>query len=170
LAGAALLALAVAAPVVAYQLSLRGMSGDIPLYNANPYAGETVDPRGAEGTLWFDMTINPYKIKFVLAAHRLEKKTHYALVNEYAYDQVNKLKIHVLADGYSSRRGSLYLKGWADRDTLTEFSPTPWVSGAQVFVVKYDAIRTVDGQTYVDESAQVLWGTAGLPVVYQTGT
>lgn len=165
LATAALVALALAAPVVAHQLSVRGMSGTLPLYTATPYEGAKVDSHDIQGTLWFDMTIDPYKVKYVVTAHHLDKRTRYALVNIFAHDDSKHFHVNVLDDATSTRRGTLSLRGSAGLSDIKEFSPDPWVSGAQIGLFKYSDIKTIDGKTYVHEDAQVLFGLAGLPIV-----
>lgn len=165
LAAAALVALAVAAPVVAHQLGTRGMSGTLPLYNAAVYDGSKVDRHGAEGKVWFDMTTKPYKITYLLTAWDLKKRTKYALVNFYCDNKDMGLGVHVLKETTSTRRGSLTMRGSAGINNLEEFAPDPWFTGAQLGLVPSSALNNVGEMVWVKDADVVLYAVAGLPIV-----
>lgn len=169
LAAAALVALALAAPVVAHQLGTRGMSGSLPLYNAALYDGSTIDRHGPEGTLRFDMTTKPYKIKYILTARGLQARTKYALIDFYCEDAIKGLGVRVLREATTTRRGTLYVRGAGGADDFREFTiDNRWVSGAQVGVIPSSALHRIGDMVWVNDADVALYAVAGLPTVVIT--
>ena len=168
----ALAALAVAVPVVAGTLGIRGMNGVLIFTPHSVYdspKGVAQTSQDPIGRMVFTTVVNPYRTAFAFTAVKLAPCQDYALVNPYSafWLDDDQVCVNIVAEGTTNKAGLLYLKGFADRDQLQQYDKEPWVSGAQLCLVPREDIQEWgqrDGY-YVGEKDAVLYSVLGLPIV-----
>jgi hypothetical protein len=178
----ALVALAVAVPVVASVMATPGATGTLNFVNVNQYANPddppAPDPSGPAGTMAFTASVlvtgspeapNEF-VSYKFSAVRLCKNTSYTLVNPaFIIADPNHLRVNVLASGVTNRAGVLCIKGRATlgygADHLMQFDGTVWASGARFQLVKSEDVHESD-DSWIERSDAVLFSVLGVPLVF----
>lgn len=186
----ALVAVAVAVPVIAATFGKPAESGYVRMYNyVNTDDGD--DSWEATGTstvrLAFDATADPYSIAMCVTGTRLKPKTQYALVNIIGFgheadapDAEYFVDVTVLGTATTNKLGALSLKactdylsdGWNDNDSQYD---NVWsrFSGADVWLVPFDAVEVYESENYVNlpswpnPEACFVFASLGLPTDWE---
>lgn len=181
LAVVALIALAVAVPVVAGSLATPGGTGTLNFVNVNQYGPDwqsapPINPRGPAGGMVYTtsvittQTVEPQQfVSYAFTASRLCRGTNYALVNVFALHndptQVDPddvaLDVYVLGYGTANKAGIVCIKGCAplahlNADPpqlgLSEFlSGDGRTSGARLRLVATSLLQAEDNPEHVAE-------------------
>jgi hypothetical protein len=185
----ALVALAVAVPVVAGSMTTPGGTGTINFVNVNQYGPDwqsapPINPKGPCGTFTYVASVQTTQcpepqqyVQYTFSASKLSKGVEYALVNQFdLHDQeATQLDVHLLATGIANKAGILCLKGTATLDNLEEFQQLARTSGARLRLIPNPTVNMPldeehtdqdHGTVYViDADLGVLFSVLGVPII-----
>lgn len=180
LAIVALVALAVAVPVVAGVMTTPGATGTLNFVNVNQYANPdnppAPDPKGPAGTMAFtaSVLVSPEApdefVSYTFNAVRLCPNTPYTLVNPaFIIADPNHLRVNVLASGVTNKAGVLCIKGRATLgygpNHIMQFDGSVWASGARFQLVESGDVHEA-GDYWIERSDAVLFSVLGVPLVF----
>jgi hypothetical protein len=184
LAAIALVALAVAVPVVAGSVGTPGATGTLNFVNVNQYgpnwqSAPPINPRGPVGSLAYTASVvttqteYPQEIvKYTFSASRLCPGKEYALVNIFGLHTPDAqiIDVYILGRATANKAGVVCIKGIATLDELAELADNEaWGSGARLRLVPDpDANLHFEVETdawYVDADCAVLFSVLGIPLI-----